>query len=741
MNHNILIKNRYNEFTYRPINYEINIIHPLIEYERYKIFFEIKDHTQSVLNQYKYYKNPEKIITNWVIEQFKEGKDYYIDPLLPFQSQDNAQLIKNIVQDRIIKKERINDFIRDLDFTNKFTSAVDKIRKFIQSEFYLNNFNKGIINVDIYNEYRLLSIKFNLGGSYSLFTIKIFNKLYQKLTDKYKLNLKNKIDNQENNLEHFHTLLICLYLRYKSFFAANEQLACNPEFYEKLNKMYHFNVELFASSINHLYDKYSSLFYDIEQYFGSIGYYNNINIRKGLYVANPPFSEDIMKNMANTFNRLLSNNNNPLTFLIVIPAWKSDNDYGLYECFDILQKSTFTKKIITIPRERARFFNYFENVYGYPCAVNFIIMQNQKGSEDHHLNIQEIEKLIDQLWTKKVQMKEEKNDNLKFMELKLNGSKDSKITIRKNIKYIEDGFNYNNSQTDNFYLKYAIIQYILYKNIDFKKRIRFNNTNIARIYFQKIFNNFFYNQNFNNINFLINGNEIEWIREYIAYKTDQDIVNCHNITVNDLSINFDPKFNLGTKFNFDKKFNFDPKFNFIFCLDLLNQDRFKLCAYFSEHFTLHILFLETLYCLTHQEKGGSFMICFYTLDLKMTRDLILLLNNCYKEVKIFKAIVDDNIISFVCGKHFKGCHPNIINILFEIKNKLLNNNYNIFNNKKREEYNVKLPITKDQNNKILYNLFNISDNLGNNSKIDKFNREIILLLNNNINNIAKNIKS
>ena len=126
----------------------------------------------------------------------------------------------------------------------------------------------------------------------------------------------------------------------------------------------------------------------------------------------------------------------------------------------------------------------------------------------------------------------------------------------------------------------------------------------------------------------------------------------------------------------------------------------------------------------------------------MTKDLILLLNNCYKEVKIFKAIVDDNIISFVCGKHFKGCDPNIINILFEIKNKLLNNNnYNIFNKRKRDEYNVKLPITKDQNNKILHNVFNISDNLGNNSKIDKFNREIILLLNSNINNISKNIKS
>ena len=106
-----------------------------------EIILKIKDETQYILNQYKYYKNPKKIVTNWIIEQFKEGKKYYIDPLLPYESQDNIQLIINIVQDRIIKKERIDDFIKDLDFTNKFTKAVDKIRQFIQSKFYQQNFN------------------------------------------------------------------------------------------------------------------------------------------------------------------------------------------------------------------------------------------------------------------------------------------------------------------------------------------------------------------------------------------------------------------------------------------------------------------------------------------------------------------------------------------------------------------------------------------------------------------------
>jgi hypothetical protein len=196
MNNDILIKNDYNEFSYKPINYEINTIHPLIEYERYKIILKIKDETQYILNQYKYYKNPKKIVTNWIIEQFKEGKKYYIDPLLPYESKDNIQLIINIVQDRIIKKERIDDFIKDLDFTNKFTKAVDNIRQFIQSKFYQQNFNKGIINVEIFKGYHLLSIKFNLYNSYLLLSIKIFDKLYQKLFDKYQLSTKIKINNQ-----------------------------------------------------------------------------------------------------------------------------------------------------------------------------------------------------------------------------------------------------------------------------------------------------------------------------------------------------------------------------------------------------------------------------------------------------------------------------------------------------------------------------------------------------------------
>ena len=736
MNNDILIKNDYNEFSYKPINYEINTIHPLIEYERYKIILKIKDETQNILNQYKYYKNPKKIITNWVIEQFKEGKNYYIDPLLPYECQDNIQLIINIVQDRIIQKERIDDFIKDLDFTNKFTKGIDKIRQFIQSKFYQQNFNKGIINVEIFKGYRQLSIKFNLNNNYLLLSIKIFDKLYQKLFDKYQLSTKIKINNQEYNLNRFHTLLICLFIRYKSLFAANEQLACNPKFYEKLNKLYHFNVELFASSINHLYDNYCSLFYDIEQYFGSIGFYNNINIIKGLYVANPPFSEDIMYDMANILNNLLSNNNNPLTFLIIIPAWRSNDNYGLYKCFDVLQKSKFTKKIITIPKEKARFFNYFENVYGYPCAINFIIMQNEQGSESHNLNIQKIEKLIEQLWTKKVEVKNNNTDKIKFMELKLNRLKNSEIIIRKNIKYIDDGYSYNSNQTNVFYLKYAKKQYILYKKykyLNFIKKIKFNSVNIARIYFEKIFNNFYNNLDFNNINFLNNGSGTEWVKVYINYKIDKNIINCNNITISELS----------DKLIFEKKNNSKQnKFNFIFCLDSLNTDIFRLCAYFSEHFILYILFLETLYCLTHQEKDGSFMICFYTLDLKMTKDLIILLNNYYKEIKIFKAVIDNNIISFVCGKYFIGCGSKIIKILFEIKNKLLNNNkYNIFDVKKREEYNVKLPITKDQSNKILQNVFDISldsniirDNF---KKIESFNKDIIHLYNSNVTNMTK----
>ena len=85
------------------------------------------------------------------------------------------------------------------------------------SQTAMDYFNKGIINVEIFKGYRQLSIKFNLNNNYLLLSIKIFDKLYQKLFDKYQLSTKIKINNQDYNLNRFHTLLICLFIRYKCF--------------------------------------------------------------------------------------------------------------------------------------------------------------------------------------------------------------------------------------------------------------------------------------------------------------------------------------------------------------------------------------------------------------------------------------------------------------------------------------------------------------------------------------------
>ena len=69
------------------------------------------------------------------------------------------------------------------------------------------------------------------------------------------------------------------------------------KFKKDLSEQYSINFELFGSCFNHVYNKYCSLYYDLERYFGSVGNFFNIKLNEGIYFANPPFDETIMRNM------------------------------------------------------------------------------------------------------------------------------------------------------------------------------------------------------------------------------------------------------------------------------------------------------------------------------------------------------------------------------------------------------------------------------------------------------------
>jgi hypothetical protein len=74
--------------------------------------------------------------------------------------------------------------------------------------------------------------------------------------------------------------------------------------------------------------QFGSFFYDIDQYFGSLGNFFNIDTTKGYYEINPIFDICLIDRM---FVKLLDSletadkNKNPLLFLLIIPtSYKED---------------------------------------------------------------------------------------------------------------------------------------------------------------------------------------------------------------------------------------------------------------------------------------------------------------------------------------------------------------------------------------------------------------------------------
>jgi hypothetical protein len=177
-------------------------------------------------------------------------------------------------------------------------------------------------------------------------------------------------------------------MRYYTLESYNQQLAVAPSFYNYISKRYNANTELFASSINSTLTNYCSLFYDVEKHFNSRGSFNGMNVVKGMYVANPPFSNDIMTVMANRIIDWLDKTNQDLGFVVTIPAWdKEEEKYGRYEPFFILKASKYLVNVIKIPKYKAYFVDYISYREIRPVDVYVILLQNKASKNKYRINL------------------------------------------------------------------------------------------------------------------------------------------------------------------------------------------------------------------------------------------------------------------------------------------------------------------------------------------------------------------
>jgi len=368
-----IIKYENSDYIFYNINisYEINQISPLIELYRYKLIKCIKDECK----KYFYTKNINidinNILPRWIMLQFKD-KCYYVDPLLPYNGNDNSQLKKDLyyLSNKRVSLKNADKIINELNLKDKFNNAINQLREFIKSDYYINQNNNIIIDFEkINNNYNIL-----LNINNDIFHYKLNIKIIDKIINHYK---QGSI--LDDNLK---KIIVCIILRYNTLESDNQQAAVLPELYEYLDNTYNINGELFASSLNFSHKNYCSIYYDIELNIGSIGNFFTMNIQKGFYVANPPFDDTIMKNMSIKLINCLKESNDELSVFITIPEWDKV-EYGGFDCLDILKKSGFIQFIEKVDKKRVLFYDYYENSYKNLVSVYFILIQNKKGKKKH----------------------------------------------------------------------------------------------------------------------------------------------------------------------------------------------------------------------------------------------------------------------------------------------------------------------------------------------------------------------
>ncbi len=158
------------------------------------------------------------------------------------------------------------------------------------------------------------------------------------------------------------------------------------------------SIECFASAINSSSKYFCSLYYDIEQYFGSIGNFFNLIPIKGTYSFNPPYQYDIISNGINKIIKHLNESQEKLAFIITIPIWdnegkeymannmmENNNNVIKYDDFDIMniiRNSIYLKGIKMISKNDFTYMDHNFYLFKNKTIQNtyIIIMSNYESN-------------------------------------------------------------------------------------------------------------------------------------------------------------------------------------------------------------------------------------------------------------------------------------------------------------------------------------------------------------------------
>jgi len=337
------------------VNNMMNLLKDLISTKLEKL--HLKDQTFSNINT----KIAHSLVRNFILTQ----------KLIDF---DNLNTIINNINNiypydllnKNIDKKDINDII---NLFNNILLCYTKDPLVIKSS-----------NIIISREQYYINLKY--GTSCYDIHIKVFNRLKSVYTQ---LNFdKNITDIQENSnyQKLFNERLLKMLIKNKSI---QLHTGLSFKYFELIKKHLDVNFELFSSPINNYLSNYTSAYPDVDKYFGSRGnffeVYPNLFYRGGSYQAFPPRIEEYIGVFSIIILDQLKNNNNPLSFFVVIPTWPDS------QACDLLLNSEYViHKVI----------NKKQIAHNGECSnqnLSFIILQNESGKDKYKVS----KELIDEL--------------------------------------------------------------------------------------------------------------------------------------------------------------------------------------------------------------------------------------------------------------------------------------------------------------------------------------------------------
>lgn len=375
-----IITNDYN-FTYKDIKYEIDVINPKIEFYRKIEMLKIVNKLKNILEKYNIKYNNTllyNVINRYILYYFSKVKYDFIDPLFPFiKNPEEYDKMTEFNIKSIFKTDKAKVITTELQLDKLFRNAIKNIKS------VKNINNKETFDIELKNNKIYFKSKIN-----DIFSYKIPINIYKKLEKDYK-----KYKNYNSHNYKLDILIYCLLIRYDTLFSRGNQWAMPVSVKKEFKKEFNINFEVFASSFNHYYDYYCSIFYDLEKYFMSIGYFQNVKYIKGFYMANPPYEEKLLNKMYSIIQKYLEETNKKLTFIVGTPSW----DKYYFELHDIIKSSKYHAFSYKIENREVQWYDFMENKYmKIPSNIRYVLTNNK------NLDIDKIKYIMDKYWTKRI---------------------------------------------------------------------------------------------------------------------------------------------------------------------------------------------------------------------------------------------------------------------------------------------------------------------------------------------------